>query len=57
MATKKEKQPAIGRPPLPPEQVQGAIIRERVTHAQRTEYELRGGKAWLVRELTRKPRK
>lgn len=46
-----------GRPPKPPEQVQSAMIRERVTEAQRQEYEARGGKAWLIRELSRKPRK
>ena len=46
-----------GRPVLPPEQAQTAMIRERVTEAQKAEYEQRGGKAWLVRELSRKPRK
>ena len=32
-----------GRPALPPEQAQTAMIRERVTPAQREEYEARGG--------------
>lgn len=53
---KGEKKPP-GRPALPPEQAQTAMIRERVTEAQKAEYEQRGGKAWLVRELSRKPRK
>ena len=35
---------------------QTALIRERVTPAQRAEYEARGGKAWLVQALARKPR-
>jgi hypothetical protein len=51
------KQPAKkkpGRPELPPEQRQTAMIRERVTEAQRAEYEARGGKAWLVASLNRK---
>lgn len=43
-----------GRPALPPEQAQTAMIRERVTAAQRVEYEARGGKAWLVATLHRK---
>jgi len=30
------------------------MIRERVTVAQRAEYESRGGKAWLVASLNRK---
>ena len=42
---------------LPPEQAQTAMIRERVTERQKAEYENRGGKAWLVQELSRKPRK
>ena len=46
-----------GRPALTPEQAQTAMIRERVTEAQKAEYEQRGGKAWLVRELGRKARK
>jgi hypothetical protein len=58
MATKKEEEkPALGRPPLPPELAKTAMIRARVTEAQLAEYEHRGGKAWLVRELGRKPRK
>ena len=51
-----EKKPP-GRPALPPEEAQRAMIRERVTEAQKAEYEQRGGKAWLVRELSRKPMK
>lgn len=51
-----EKKPR-GRPALQPEDAQTAMIRERVTEAQKAEYEQRGGKAWLVRELGRKPRK
>ena len=50
--TKKTKKP--GRPALPPEQAKTAMIRERVTEAQRAEYEARGGKAWLVASLNRK---
>ncbi len=48
-----EKKPR-GRPTLPPEAAQTAMIRERVTEAQRSEYEKRGGKAWLVASLNRK---
>jgi hypothetical protein len=57
---KKDDEPRVvplGRPPLPPGQAMTAMIRERVTEAQRGEYEARGGKAWLLRELNRKPRK
>jgi len=43
-----------GRPELPPEKRQTAMIRERVTLAQRAEYEARGGKVWLVAALNRK---
>lgn len=43
-----------GRPALPPDEAQTAMIRERVTEAQRAEYEARGGKAWLVAALNRK---
>jgi hypothetical protein len=57
MVLKEEPKPVLGRPKLPPEMAQSAIIRERVTQAQREEYEARGGKAWLVRELSRRPRK
>lgn len=46
-----------GRPALPPEEAKTEMIRERVTKAQRAEYDARGGKAWLERELDRKPRK
>lgn len=52
MAKAEPKKP--GRPALPPEQAQTAMIRERVTLAQREEYEARGGKAWLVAALNRK---
>ena len=55
MAKAAPKKP--GRHALPPDQAQTAMIRERVTEAQRAEYDARGGKAWLVRELARKPRK
>lgn len=43
-----------GRPSLPPDQAQTAMIRDRVTKLQRAEYEARGGKAWLVASLNRK---
>ena len=43
-----------GRPALPPDEAQTTMIRERVTEAQRREYESRGGKAWLVAALNRK---
>lgn len=43
-----------GRPTSPPDKAQTAMIRERVTEAQRAEYEARGGKAWLVAALNRK---
>jgi hypothetical protein len=46
-----------GRPALPPEQAKTAMIRERVTEAQRLEYEVRGGKTWLVAALNRKRKK
>jgi hypothetical protein len=52
MAKATPKKP--GRPALPPDQAQTAMIRERVTEAQRAEYEARGGKVWLVTALTRK---
>ena len=50
---KREKRPP-GRPALPPDESQTAMIRERVTPAQRQEYEARGGKVWLVAALNRK---
>lgn len=50
--TKKQR----GRPALPPEQAQTEMIRERVTKAQRAEYEARGGKVWLIAALARKRR-
>ena len=52
MAKAAPKKP--GRPALPPDQVQTAMIRERVTETQRVEYEARGGKVWLVAALNRK---
>jgi len=52
--TEKDAKRPPGRPALPPEEAKTAMIRERVTEAQRAEYEQRGGKAWLVRELSRK---
>lgn len=42
-----------GRPKLADDQAQTARIAERVTQAQLAEYQTRGGKAWLVRELAR----
>jgi len=36
-----------GRPALPPEEAQTALIRERVTEAERSKYERLGGKGWL----------
>lgn len=54
MASPSSKPKKPGRPALPPEQAQTAMIRERVTDAQRAEYEARGGKAWLVAALNRK---
>jgi len=57
MATPRNNKPAKrppGRPVFPPEQAQTDMIRERVTPAQRAEYEARGGKVWLVAALNRK---
>lgn len=45
-----------GRPALAPELAQTSRIAERVTQAQLAEYQARGGKTWLVRELGRKAR-
>lgn len=42
-----------GRPALPPEQAQTALIRERVTEAERAKYERLGGKEWLRAALKR----
>ena len=47
------KNKPAGRPKLPPGKAQTAMIRERVTEAQRAEYEARGGKPWLVSALGR----
>lgn len=49
--TKATQKKPRGRPALPPDEAQTAMIRERVTEAQRAEYEARGGKAWLVATL------
>lgn len=47
--------PARGRPKgsctLPPEKRCSAVIRARVTEADRAEYERLGGKAWLLQQL------
>ena len=40
-----------GRPPAAPGAGQTAMIRERVTPAQRDRYRAMGGKAWLVAAL------
>ncbi len=42
-----------GRPTLPPEQAQTAMIRERVTEAERAKYDRLGGKEWLRAALKR----
>jgi len=42
-----------GRPALPPEQAQTAMIRERVTEAERAKYDRLGGKEWLRAALKR----
>ena len=42
-----------GRPALPPEMAQRAVIQERVTEAQKAQYEALGGKAWLIKALKR----
>lgn len=52
--TKATQKKPRGRPALPPDEAQTAMIRERVMEAQRAEYEARGGKAWLVATLNRK---
>lgn len=54
MKPEEPKKRPPGRPALPPDEAQTAMIRERVTPAQRVEYEARGGKAWLVAALNRK---
>ncbi len=54
MVSPSSKPKKSGRPALPPDQAQTAMIRERVTAAQRAEYEAKGGKAWLVAALSRK---
>ena len=46
-----KKQP--GRPTLPPEEAQTAMIRERVTEAERAKYDRIGGKEWLRAALKR----
>ena len=52
MTTPVEKKPR-GRPALPPEAAQTAMIRERVTDAERSKYERLGGKKWLLAALKR----
>ena len=42
-----------GRPTLPPDEAQTAIIRERVTEAERAKYDRLGGKKWLLSVLKR----
>lgn len=42
-----------GRPTLPPELAQTAMIRERVTEAERAKYDRLGGKDWLRAALKR----
>ena len=48
-ATKKSR----GRPTLPPDEAQTAMIRERVTEAERSKYDRLGGKEWLRVALKR----
>ncbi|MBK8745582.1 hypothetical protein [Propionivibrio sp.] len=50
---KKPAQKKPGRPALPPEQAQTAMIRERVTAAERAKYDRIGGKEWLRAALKR----
>ena len=38
---------------MPPEEAQTALIRERVTEAERSKYERLGGKGWLRAALRR----
>lgn len=47
-----QKKP-LGRPALPPEVAKTAMIRERVTEAERAKYERLGGKEWLRAALKR----
>lgn len=51
MKERAQKKP--GRPTLPPEQAQTAMIRERVTEAERAKYDRLGGKEWLRAALKR----
>lgn len=44
---------ARGRPALPPDEAQTAMIRERVTEAERAKYDRLGGKEWLRAALKR----
>lgn len=48
----KEKKPR-GRPALPPDEAQTAMIRERVTEAERAKYDRLGRKEWLRAALKR----
>ncbi|MBK8745552.1 hypothetical protein [Propionivibrio sp.] len=50
---KKARAKEAGRPALPPEQAQTAMIRERVTAAERAKYDRIGGKEWLRAALKR----
>lgn len=50
---KKPSRKPPGRPALPPEQAQSAMIRERVTEAERAKYDRLGGKEWLRAALKR----
>jgi hypothetical protein len=51
--TKKAEKNSRGRPLLPPDQAQTAMIRERVTEAERVKYDRLGGKEWLRAALKR----
>ena len=42
-----------GRPTLPPDEAQTAMIRERVTEAERAKYDRLGGKKWLLAAMKR----
>lgn len=50
---KLEPKKAPGRPALPPDEAQTAMIRERVTEAERAKYDRLGGKKWLRTALKR----
>lgn len=42
-----------GRPTLPPDEAQTAMIRERVAEEERAKYDRLGGKEWLRAALKR----